>query len=216
MPSEEFKVLVGVELDKSSLTELKNTIKNSDIKPLEIDIKLKSDKLKKELSTLRKDLQEILKISTQIGKSGFGSVGGATKGIKSATNEYLKLYREHANLQKLRLKLIDDKDINGVKVVEELMRRLGKELTSYEKQLGKTGLASVAKEVERIERGLTVAQAKFRDSGNTKEMDAFLSKYRELTDLRKRKANLIDDKDIEQAKQLEREISKVKSELKGY
>ena len=214
MPSEEFKVLVGVELDKSSLTELKNTIKNSDIKPLEIDIKLKSDKLKKELSTLRKDLQEILKISTQIGKSGFGSVGGATKGIKSATNEYLKLYREHANLQKLRLKLIDDKDINGVKVVEELMRRLGKELTSYEKQLGKTGLASVAKEVERIERGLTVAQAKFRDSGNTKEMDAFLSKYRELTDLRKRKANLIDDKDIEQAKQLEREISKVKSELK--
>ena len=41
MPSEEFKVLVGVELDKSSLTELKNTIKNSDIKPLEIDIKLK-------------------------------------------------------------------------------------------------------------------------------------------------------------------------------
>ena len=214
MPNAEFLVNVGVKLDKSSLESLKKQITDADIKPLEIDIKFKSDKLQKELNILRKDLQEILKISTQIGKSGFGSVGGATKGIKSATNEYLKLYREHANLQKLRLKLIDDKDINGVKVVEEMMRRLGKDLTAYEKQLGKTGLASVAKEVERIERGLTVAQAKFRDSSNTKEMDAFLSKYKELTDLRKRKANLIDDKDIEQAKQLEREISKVKSELK--
>lgn len=218
MPNAEFLVNVGVKLDKNSLESLKKQITDADIKPLEIDIKFKSDKVQKELNTLRKDLQEILKISTQISKTGFGSVGKATKGVQSEAQRALNFYKQANDYaKKLYSTPVNSNTAQQRRELEKAFSDVWKQYKDIEKKLGgigSTAFDGVRDQLEKTVRDSGIEIGKLYDKINSDKLNKFLSKYKDFADLRKRQINLIDDKDIEQARQLEREIAKVKTELK--
>ena len=219
MPSEEFKVKVGVELDDSSLSRLAKDISGHKVEPIKVKVELQSKKLKKELNTLRKDLQDILKISQQLSKAGFGDTGQATKHINNQAKVYLDTMREIANLKNQGMK-IDFGTKEGEKQFRTINReveKLEKRATALKKALGDTGLASVERELEKIERGSRMTNAKWQDQMNQQKIDAFVAKYKEYANLQKEQIKLSQQgskASAEQIAQNERAIARVKAELK--
>lgn len=145
----EFKVIVGVDLDDSSFKTLKSKINGE--KAGNIKVELDIEDAQKEINSLRKQIQSLSKMKINIGVNTAASKGGSKNGIEKTVSDlqtsYRKLKTISKNIGSIKIKLsgLDStKDIKQIQVLESQLEKFTQEYHKCVQKIKSSGKGNLS------------------------------------------------------------------------